>query len=247
MGGKRAAWRRVKVQGDRVQDWIEKTNDMKIRGILYSAAMVRAKVAGIKTQTRRIAKLNCSGRVFRGGHNWHVADANAVNACPYGQPGDVLYGKETFYVDYSTFADVGRLPKEKPDWADDNIYYRADGECCQIIPECCCAEVGKPKWRPSIFMPRWASRIVDEIVEVRLECLRDITEEGAIAEGIRPLGGNGPNKFTVSFENMSMNAPTAKEVYVMLWEAINGEGSWALNPWVWVIVTKPTDSPATVH
>lgn len=77
------------------------------------------------------------------------------------------------------------------------------------------------KWRPSIFMPRRASRITLEIISVRVERLKDISVDDAYAEGIGHLPGI-----------------SAQESYKMLWESINGKGSWALKPWVWVIEFK---------
>jgi len=164
--------------------------------------MVRAILAGRKTQTRRIVKpqpsylidTKCSsyttslvsrnGDLYPGPEAYGVYSEEEAWPCPYGQPGDRLWVRESFYCDTLPFADGGPLPKSKPDWADDNLYYRADGTCCQIIPECSCGEVGKPKFRPSIHMPRWASRITLEIVSVRVERLHAITEADAIAEGI---------------------------------------------------------------
>jgi len=88
------------------------------------------------------------------------------------QVGTVCWVRETFYND---------LPEKKEL---EHIYYRADGECCDVIPECQCADVGKPKWIPSIHMPRWASRITLRIISVRVEQLQKISEGDALAEGI---------------------------------------------------------------
>ena len=87
-----------------------------------------------------------------------------------------------------------------------------------------------------------ASRINLEITGVRVERLQDISEADAIAEGVEPIpytGENaGPNKFSILLDGCWFNAPTAVEVYRILWESINGEGSWATNPWVWVVEFK---------
>lgn len=82
---------------------------------------------------------------------------------PLGQPGDVLVVLESFYIDHHAYLD-GPLPVTKPDDvgpppADAPLYFRADGECCQQIPECCCSEVGPTPWRSASDMPPWASRI----------------------------------------------------------------------------------------
>lgn len=82
---------------------------------------------------------------------------------PLGQPGDVLLGLESFYIDHYTYED-GPLPVAQPDDvgpppADAPLYFRADGVCCQQIAECCCSEVGPVPWRPASEMPSWAARI----------------------------------------------------------------------------------------
>ncbi len=87
------------------------------------------------------------------------------------------------------------------------------------------------QWTPSIYMPRWASRLSLEIVSVRVERLNDISEADALAEGCdtdRLPDGAG--------EGGEWHCPTAW--YADLWESINGAGSWAQNPWVWVVEFK---------
>jgi hypothetical protein len=187
--------------------------------------MVRALLAGTKTQTRRIVKPNA----------WVTDDCDAgydgqpvgvqpyidIYRCPYGRLGDRLWVRETAYYDEGD----GRLPKLKPEGFDPSaLYYRADGECCEQIPECACAEVGKPRWTPSIHMPRWASRIALEITGVRVERLQEISRGDAMAEGCpHPNMQQGPNP---------------RVWYADLWDGINGAGSWNANPWVWVVSFK---------
>lgn len=155
--------------------------ERKARGILYSAPMVRAKLEGTKTQTRRILKIPAWADPSDKGEDLEGDDpcmcsrdsgCLASVRCPYGQPGDLLYGKET----WKPFIRVAQYTS--------GIHYAADG--AQIDNE----QAGSlwtiekaSKWRPSIFMPRWAARIWDEIVEVRVERLNDISEEDAKAEG----------------------------------------------------------------
>lgn len=93
---------------------------------------------------------------------------------------------------------------------------------------CCC--IAQPRSRPSIFMPRAASRITLEIIAVRVERLHDISEADAAAEGWtrQPERSNDPE----------VHQDAARDWYSDLWEQINGAGSWALNPWVWVIEFK---------
>lgn len=179
---------------------------MKQRPILFSAPMVRALLDGRKTMTRRVVKpqpdemFNPSSQVAL--ESWTIG-------CPYGQPGDNLWCKETFSgADDQAFKHL--------------VIYRADGE--QSV-----------RWRPSIFMPRWASRITLELTAVRVERVQDISEDDAKAEGVieqfravvlRPDGGPDyhiPNSYRGGFAN--------------LWDSLNAKRGfgWDKNPWVWVL------------
>jgi hypothetical protein len=135
--------------------------------------------------------------------------------CPYGEPGDRLWVRETF-CDIST--------DHRPVW-----FYRADGD-------------EKPDWvkhwKPSIFMPREASRITLEIVSVRVESLQAISGRDAIAEGIDSV--QMPTGAVMYDDYMERGAMVARPVssYATLWDLINGPGSWATNPFVWVIEFK---------
>jgi hypothetical protein len=233
------------------------TTAVKERPILFSAPMVRAILSGRKTQTRRIVmpqppegfhgpEMGPNGlwafvRVRK--HNeWHDVK------CPYGEPGDRLWVRETFYADHGDYADGGRLPAERPDWADDMLYYPADARgdgswCCGLIPECSCAEVGKPKARPSIHMPRWASRLTLEVTGVLVERLQDISEADAIAEGIEERDGElqGSRAFYL-YDHRCHWTRSPVESYQTLWESINGKGAWAANPWVWAITFKRAEA-----
>ena len=208
---------------------------MKDRPILFSAPMVRALLDGSKTQTRRVAKLTDAAHVKEvGGHRrWHPADPNAALACPYGQPGDQLWVRETFYEEF------GRPPlndEERQEWLVNGFLdYRASNDQQPY------GSGGALAWKPSIHMPRWASRITLEIVGVRVERLQDISEADAIAEGCT-MNNNGyyrggPHKVS-GLKQMA----TAVSAYRDLWESINGPTSWDANPWVWVVdfkVAKP--------
>ena len=179
---------------------------MKERPILFSAPMVRALLDGSKTQTRRVVKhpLLCDlSFIVNCGDGWWGDEEGEVQArCPYGQPGDRLWVREA----WTTHACFDKVPPR--DLTTRSIHYIADGEI----------ETGK--YRPPMFMPRWASRITLEITAVRIERLQDISETDALAEGI----------------DQDTCAPIA--VYRELWEQINGHASWDLNPWVWVIEFK---------
>lgn len=203
---------------------------MTERPILMSAPMVRAILAGTKTQTRRVVKpqpthFNPAGVPRRVNPD---GGASAVIACPYGQSGDRLWVREAF----------GHFERNDTLKQGDRIYYRTDGECVELHP-----------WRPSIHMPRWASRITLEVTGVRVERLQDISEADAVAEGIErgdgfpgwyrgPLAGDSPSLVQCGFK-----IPTAfpRLAYRALWESINGPGSWDANPWVWCVEFRRTD------
>lgn len=205
---------------------------MKERPILFSAPMVRALLDGSKTQTRRalnrqpdypiIMATDPHTNRYQIGEREPVTEAALLRASPYGQPGDRLWVRETFgYVS----PDEHQRPHSEC-----KIEYRAD-----LTPGCtdrpgqwpvdeCKGDPERPRWRPSIHMPRAASRILLEIVAVRVERLNDCSDIDALAEGC-------------SARDMRSGDCLAN-VYARLWESINGSGSWAGNPWVWVIEFK---------
>lgn len=220
---------------------------MRERPILFSAPMVRAILAGRKTQTRRVVKpygtreivnlheahpdLGYSGRnddpaSFGYSNLDDGAPADlatwAEALCPYGQSGDRLWVRECFAAWWITA--TGERSGV--------MGYRADVHdpdwdgCGQEDPWWLDA-----KWEPSIHMPRWASRILLEITGVRVERLQNISEADAIAEGITHFGDGG----IVSDDDGRHYGATAREAYAHFWEAINGRGSWDANSWVWVV------------
>jgi len=180
---------------------------MKERPILFSGALVRAILAGEKTQTRRVVKLTDSGRVKESGsaRNWHLDDPNAVFACAYGKPGDRLWVRETFATQPVGVGFIYRSTNLN------YLFSSAEGR----------------GWKPSIFMPRAASRITLEITGVRVERLNSISEEDAMYEGAGSL--------LAEHEYLDGNPDQYRRCFEMLWESINGPGSWYLNPWVWVV------------
>lgn len=196
-------------------------NQFKERPILFSAPMVRAILAGNKTQTRRairnVGNDNCIPHRFlmlngkyHNGRN-HVLDSKSLQYCPYGQPGDRLWVRETW-------APCGTdVPGEEITIYKATDKYENEG-------------IGTTRWYPSIHMHRHRSRILLEIVSVRAERLHDITESDAQAEGVA-LGG--PIGHLPSY----LKAPYTYH-YAQLWDSINGPGSWEANPWVWVIEFK---------
>ncbi len=215
--------------------------------------MVRAILDGRKTQTRRVVKFQEFG-CFTGDCPHELqseCDASIRELCPYGQPGDRLWAKETFYCDHFAYPSGSSIGFSVPDGNGglrplteeemrrdmlESMYYRADGE--NPIPE---AE-SKIGWRPSIFMPRWASRITLEITAIRAERLQDISEEDALKEGsyldrcqcMPRRKDRTPLESCFSMTECHIHGMEFKH----LWKSINGPVSWDANPFVWVIEFK---------
>ena len=208
---------------------------MRERPIIFSSEMVRAIIEGRKTQTRRIATLTSSlGFPREANSQWgiyldrpHAGPYLHLGPCPYGTPGDHLWVRENFFVSHDDFDKGGKLPSERPEWADEMLHFCADGTCCDQIPECCCCEVGKPKNRPSIHMPRWASRLTLEVTHIKIERLNQISSNDARAEGIDTEDGLDPARTTHRDKWITR--------YHVLWDKLNGPGAWDKNPWVWVV------------
>ena len=194
---------------------------MKERPILFSGSMVRALLAGTKTQTRRIAKpvrhpdlgnVYAPGALVLEQEPQHVID----RCCPYGQPGDRLWVRET----HMNWWKLDPENPEGPRLFSHVAAFAADGYVL---------EPGE-RWIPSIHMLRAASRILLEITGVRVERLSSICETDALAEG----------SFIWAREQDTpvRDLDEARLVYHQLWEEINGPGSWDANPWVWVVEFK---------
>ena len=190
----------------------------KERPILFSTDMVRAILDGRKTQTRRLFKAK-NGGVWPN-KNDRPGMQQILRNCPYGRPGDRLWVRESFAL--SVVDPDGLPPEDDPENYD--VIYRADPP-----PAGWTDGDGKKAaipWKPCIHMPRWASRILLEVVSVRVEKLGAISEADCIAEGC--AGGHG------SIPGYAY-AATPVEHYRALWDSINGTGSWDKNPWVWVV------------
>lgn len=197
----------------------------KERPILYRPEMVRAKIEGRKTVTRRIIKPRRDGVITgpaaepfhaieaHGGGRRHVPSRIECVPCPYGVPGDRLWIREAWFQEgkwvMPAWPEADGSDRE---WhGTKNIGYSASNE--------------KPEgWRarPSIHMFRWASRFLDELVSVNVERLLDITEDGARAEG---------------FES--------RLEFLTYWDELNKKPEYSAksNPWVWVLKTKPIEAP----
>ena len=195
---------------------------MKERPIIFSAPMVRALLAGTKTQTRRIFKpdrmtWDANGRyttyAMRGGElsttgSGPFKPSSWLHYCPYGQPGDRLWVRESF----------ARVPTA---CGSEDIVFAADYQDGSD-------RAAGVRYTPSIHMPRAVSRITLEITGVRVERLQDISRGDAMAEGC-------------PFPNMAQG-PDPRDWYAELWGAINGPDSWAENPWAWVVEFKAIEA-----
>ncbi|EBU8905643.1 TPA: hypothetical protein H2W70_004382 [Salmonella enterica] len=214
---------------------------MSERGMIFNAEMVNAILSGRKTQTRRPIKWKQTrfteiaerddGSLWpwaedceRGGDIWF--------ACPYGEIGDRIWVRETWqvihdHIDESSHVEdrtyAPSIPKEKDRYWH-TVYAEHFGDESR-------EDRGFP-WRPAIHMPRWASRILLEITDVRVERLRDLSEEDAKSEGIIPsAGGVLPGwEYRINFRD--------------LWMDIYGTDNWEANPWVWVIEFKRVEGGA---
>lgn len=216
---------------------------MKERPILFIGPMVRAILEGRKTVTRRALRtqpvldgefwvLGAAGWSVHAKSVTPVAGHSLAGACPYGQPGDRLWVRENWkyagwteegepYIGYQ--ADGARILQEnfpeewvsrlEAEWAalSEPSNYNIDGRAADR------------RWRPSIHMPRWASRILLEITAVRVERLQNISTEQIIAEGLS----------TTMREHDAV--VDLRQQWRELWESINGTESWAADPWVWVV------------
>lgn len=245
---------------------------MKERPILFSAPMILALLSGAKTQTRRIVKpdpgpywnpvvgiynpvvIKNGGYEAPGPEIFGASDENQGYKCPYGQPGDQIYVRETFFA-YGRWETRYSEKKKRGEWhfvdmtlECDRVYqYAADNPDIPLAK----GRGPMPGWwtRPAIFMPRAASRIRREIVSVRVERLNDISEEDAQAEGVEPEIVSAccgepyrEDHGVLGVETYCCGTPIEDEAtvpaYRKLWESLNGAGSWAANPWVWVIAVR---------
>lgn len=234
---------------------------MKERPIIFNADMVRAVLDGRKTQTRRIMreqpevipKEDEFGKPgfwipFNAGKTM-VRNEDMYIACPFGLKGDRLWVRETWSVVSHAFDDDGLMIDYVPDrpakavhekpfgrgYYSGHAIYAADGGFTWGDDDGCAD--GRSCWKPSIHMPRWASRITLEITGVRVERSQDITEQDAAAEGVPPVGDLLPD-YPDTYLTPKGDFATAKVAFQRLWESIYGDDSWQANPWVWVIEFK---------
>jgi hypothetical protein len=230
---------------------------MTERPILFSGPMVRAILAGTKTQIRRPVKLPSFDRVTRiipsdGAVDlWDAKDERGATpaarmvwhsiTCPYGEPGDRLWVKHSYWH----YTPPTTNPSNEQAWDEITRCARwPSGESIlDIEPDTSIRKHsdfdGGWKRRPSIHMPRWASRITLEVTEVRVQRLREISEEDAQAEGAEALTDAKVGdlwRFVDPRHDFSAIGKSARNCFSFLWDHINGKRApWASNPWVWAV------------
>ncbi|MFB2706970.1 hypothetical protein [Marinobacter shengliensis] len=201
--------------------------------ILFNDDMIRAILEGRKTQTRRIAKNVVFDSRFRS--KWKAVHKHTEVAidtppamlgdvCPYGQLSDRLWVREAHaFVPMPAYrCSTGIYQKINPSDDYEACVYRENFDRARSFP-----------WRPSIHMPRWASRITLEITGVRVERLQEISEEDARAEGV-------PGEKEAAAAGLDWY-DKPRRAFRFLWQSINGPDSWDANPWVWVVEFKRVD------
>ncbi|HFE3513968.1 TPA: hypothetical protein ACF3JK_003911 [Klebsiella aerogenes] len=234
---------------------------MKEHGMIFNGEMVRAILDGRKTQTRRPVKfpvldknLGCelAGNELAG----ELSAGNYLNSA-FGKPGDRVWVRETWGVVSHELDEDGRIQPWTPNRPATAIHempfgngyysgyaiYAADGDFTWGDDDG--YEDGRSCWKPSIHMPRAASRILLEITDVRVERLNAISEEDAEAEGIdmEALYDSQDCYDCIADHNMT-GRPTVTGAFKYLWESIYGEEGWKSNPWVWVIEFKRVEGGA---
>lgn len=217
---------------------------IKERGIIFNSEMVRSILAGRKTQHRipinlPVIDINVSCEIA-GNELAGEINSGCYSNSKLGKPGDRLWVRETWSSDFANY------------YPNDNVWYAADDNRRLDIeevngvrgiysPE---SDVHVPfRWRPSIHMPRWASRITLEITDIRVERLNDISEEGALSEGIDAdkLNESQDNYDCIADHNFT-GRPTAVSYFSYLWESIYGQDSWQSNPFLWVVEFKRVEA-----
>lgn len=243
---------------------------MKLHPILYSTPMVQAILDDRKNQTRRLTGLEF---INQNPEQWEFARYPNINegikegttiegalfdclktgdditiACPYGQPGDVLWVRESFYA-YGIWRKVFNVKKEKFVWEFTDMtnsmgydyHYEASLQEGDIEIATHRNEIEGWYKRPSLFMPRHACRTYLKVKSIRVERIQDIIDGDAVAEGIEFIKGNGGVGYKNYLVENQLCAPEAS--FMSLWQKINGYESWQANPWVWVIEFEKTEKP----
>lgn len=229
---------------------------MKARPILFSTPMIQALLEGRKTQTRRIVKPQPTPITDEDDFKWRTNEKVYGNPpywwaskgceamlgihemrydCPYGSVGDLLWVRETFCIGEIAAGDHDPAEKE-PLFVDQSSVAREE----VVYKEYCISnDIGIEEviWKPSIFMPKSASRLTLEITNIRVERLQDISKQDAIAEGIEY---ESDSHITQRCKNYISGGRCPDPIfsYHTLWQKLNGKDSWAKNEWMWVIEFK---------
>ncbi|WP_289140896.1 hypothetical protein [uncultured Pseudomonas sp.] len=225
---------------------------MKERPILFKGPLVRAILSGQKTVTRRPLKMP---------HGFWETSATGELVpipanCPYGKPGDRLWVRETWGVISHDFDEHGNMIDWEPDrpaspirempfghgYYSGHVIYRADGEAAWAGDDDGGGD-DRSAWKPSIHMPRIASRILLEITDVRVERLQDISDAEIEREGIDlDALADGQDRYDMCHAGSGADGrPTLRTAWRHLWESTGG--NWDGNPWVWVVEFKRVTPP----
>lgn len=253
---------------------------MKERGMIFNGEMVRAILDGRKTQTRRIMAPQPADDIERGTFpnpeaiGWksslrHKHGSTTAHFCPYGKPGDRIWVRETWGVVSHELDEDGRIQPWTPDrpataihempfgngYYSGHAIYAADGDFTWGDDDG--YEDGRSCWKPSIHMPKAASRILLEITDVRVERLNAISEQDAQSEGVhnevwdQTVVARNYAVIDEFFQFWSEDMPHYVEMnqlyrssFRSLWESIYGAENWQANPWVWVISFKRVEGGA---
>ena len=211
---------------------------MQEHPLLMQGPLVRATLAGLKTQTRRPIKPRPDDDIVDVEYD-AIADLWLGNThedndlgytsswaarCPLGKAGDRLWVRETWQHYQNSGQRAADFPEHQKFAA--NCFYRADESNPRTKPL-------SGKWRPSLLMPRWACRLVLPLVSVRVERVQGITDEDAEEEGIREWAKTDPKLCALRAAGFAIPS-RPKFLFRLCWISIYGEGSWDANPWVWV-------------
>lgn len=213
----------------------------KQKPILFSTEMVRAILDGRKTQTRRIVKpqplKNLAGNYTFGRYNEFACgdsggNISSIDLCPYGKVGDLLYVRESMYLDTNEIwrykaddaaLEISIFNEEKTKALSEWVWNKKGSHC------------------PSIHMPKAAARLWLEVTDVQVERLQDIRWGQAVKEGIYEASSNG---YWWDYEEKTYSADFPIDSFRSLWQSINAErASWEANPWVWAVTFEPTQNP----
>lgn len=227
---------------------------MTDRPIPFKDEMVRAILDGRKTQTRRVMKvrpwpdalvtvehyhptvIDRHGDMHPGKETFgaHWDDGEYGLKSPYGEPGDLLWVRETCWAESTFDGDGVRYPADHAWRIIENTQEASEAWCklARYGGDAALDNQTNTGMRvPPTHMPRWASRITLRITDIRAERLQDISEDDAKAEGVSPSWLDEDDNDTVRYRQ----PPTWRRGFARLWHEINGPGAWDENPWVWVV------------